>query len=622
MDKIIKARAAPYPDSNIFETDAIITFCNIVDENVKTHGIERMDKIPNHDGYLEITDVDQTPIGMIFVQIKKLADKNIDNPKYPCKTQLLSHCEDSISPVLIIVVDTKNELAYWRLIDYSFLKDLEINPTAKTKTIKFPIKTAIKKGNSDYLDEWKEIIKRRKMKIDAHDSLLIDNENLKHANALLSSKSNPFLGLENAEFENVHRFLDTLNMQLDTDFTILKNIFYNSCWKLGIAYNNYTKDNITYMLYPIDIHKNDLQIKQMSKELMRELTHIGLSLSAHYQGNPIDNRPEDYAIEFIRNRIKELFNSKLLPINNISLFREMMFSFINQFHDCLGLEKKDCYTIKEMRFSLNIYFPIWIIEVLRNKEIRLGNQSFIDPDLILCQLNKMEINEFNANVKKIIKSNQFNSENLVIGDHQYPLKLIMQMLNSPAIDDLVEIKRYYISPNYDRCTNKYIWSPYSSEDIKENIIRFYNKIPEIYDNIIDSFFPALKQQLAFFAKFDRLVIILDVEDFCESSNIPIMDIYYLKCNGVEEINENRIDVYIKNDNCIPINFGENISSEIMLHGQQYTITRKKSQNLYFIVNRLPMYTHLYELLDENFAKFFRNDYQNQLHHLTLPPHPT
>ena len=125
MGKIINAKAAPYPKSNIPETKAISTFNNIVDENVKTD-IKNMDKVPNYDGLLEIVDIDQTPIGHFFVQIKKLPDKNSKHPKYQSKIAFLAFCESTILPILHIVVDIKNEVAYWRLIDTNFLKTLKI----------------------------------------------------------------------------------------------------------------------------------------------------------------------------------------------------------------------------------------------------------------------------------------------------------------------------------------------------------------------------------------------------------------------------------------------------------------------------------------------------------------
>jgi len=138
MGKIINAKAAPYPKSNIPEIKAISTFNNIVDENVKTD-IKNMDKVPNYDGLLEIVDIDQTPIGHFFVQIKKLPEKNSNHPKYQSKKAFLAFCEDAILPILHIVVDIKNEVAYWRLIDTNFLKTLKIKDNTKSVNVDFPL---------------------------------------------------------------------------------------------------------------------------------------------------------------------------------------------------------------------------------------------------------------------------------------------------------------------------------------------------------------------------------------------------------------------------------------------------------------------------------------------------
>jgi len=607
MEKIINSKAAPYPKSNIYETKAIITFNNIVDENVKTHDIKSMDKIPNYDGLIDITDVDQTPIGQFLVQIKKLPDKNLKNPKYQSKIEFLAFCEKSILPILLIVVDIKNEVAYWRLIDINFLKTLKIKHGAKSVNVDLHKENIIKEGNSDYLEEWKEIIREYQRKIYDYDSLEIEHENLKKSYTLLSSKSNPLLGLEKPEFEKLHIFLDKLNLQLDVDFVIIKKIFYNSCWKLGIAYYNYTKDEITYMLYPINFNKNELQIKEISNKLKDELFQMGFSLRSHFSENPIDNRPENYANEFIKIEIKEIFEKKLLPLDSISIFREIMFSFIDKFHDCLGLKIKNCYTIEEMRLSLNIYLPIWIDEVLSNKKISLGRQGFIDPGLILVQLNEKELIDFDIKVKKRIQENQLNDEKLIIGNETYPLRLIVHLLNSSNFNDITEINRLYIPPNYERLKtsdNNYIWSAYSSEDIKENITIFYNKISVIYDHTIDAFFPSLKEHLKFFSGFDKLIIVLNVKDENKSHDgSPSMELYYLKN---KEIEENKIEIYIKNEEAIPINIDTDIGSEIKIEDQQYIFQRMSSSVLRFIFDDLPMYNYLYELLDDRFKDFFRN----------------
>ena len=440
---------------------------------------------------------------------------------------------------MLIVVDIKNEVAYWRLIDTNFLKTLKIKENAKSVNVDFPKENIIKKGNSDYLEEWKEIIREYQIKIYGYDSLEKDHENLKKSYALLSSKSNPLLGLEKPEFENLHKFLDKLNMQLDIDFFIIKKIFYNSCWKLGIAYNNYTKNEMTYMLYPINFSKNELQIKEISNKLKDELSKVGLSLNSHYRENPFYNRPEDYANEFIKIKIEKIFEKKLLHINHISLFREIMFSFIDKFHDCLGLQIKNYYTIEEMRFSFNIYLPIWIDEVLSNKKISLGKQGFIDPDSILSKLNQKELNEFDTKVKERIHKSQLNGNSFIIGNKTYPLKLIVLLLNSSEFNDITGINRLFIPPNYERLErsdNNFIWSAYSSEDIKTNITRFYNEIPAIYDCTIDAFFSSFKNDLKFFSGFDKLIIVLNVKDGYKShDDIPTMNLYYLKNREIEEL---------------------------------------------------------------------------------------
>lgn len=608
MGKIINAKAAPYPKSNIPETKAISTFNNIVDENVKTD-IKNMDKVPNYDGLLEIVDIDQTSIGHFFVQIKKLPDKNSKHPKYQSKIAFLAFCESTILPILHIVVDIKNEVAYWRLIDTNFLKTLKIKENAKSVNVDFPKENIIKKGNSDYLEEWKEIIREYQRKIYGYDSLEKDHENLKKSYALLSSKSNPLLGLEKPEFENLHKFLDKLNMQLDIDFFIIKKIFYNSCWKLGIAYNNYTKNEMTYMLYPINFNKNELQIKEISNKLKDELSKVGLSLNSHYRENPFYNRPEDYANEFIKIKIEKIFEKKLLPINHISLFREIMFSFIDKFHDCLGLQIKNYYTIEEMRFSFNIYLPIWIDEVLSNKKISLGKQGFIDPNLILVQLNQKELNKFDIKVKERIQENQLNNTNLIISNETYPLKLIVYLLNSSNFNNITGINRLYLPPNYERLKisdNNFIWSVYSSEDIKENITRFYNEIQVIYDYAIDAFFPSLKKHLEFFSRFDKIIIVLNVKDEYKShDDIPSMELYYLKNI---DIAENKIEIYIKNKEAIPIDIDVEMDfgSEIMIDDQKYIFQGMSSSVLISNFGDLPMYNYLYELLNDSFKDFFGN----------------
>ena len=55
MDRIIPSNPAKYPSTNASESRAITVFKYILSEFVKPD-IREMDKVPNYDGYLEITN--------------------------------------------------------------------------------------------------------------------------------------------------------------------------------------------------------------------------------------------------------------------------------------------------------------------------------------------------------------------------------------------------------------------------------------------------------------------------------------------------------------------------------------------------------------------------------------
>ena len=77
MDKIINSEPARYPETSVPESDALAVFEYIIcRRNVKSY-LNKMDKIPNYDGHIEITENDQTPIGKLDVQLKKLSDDDL-----------------------------------------------------------------------------------------------------------------------------------------------------------------------------------------------------------------------------------------------------------------------------------------------------------------------------------------------------------------------------------------------------------------------------------------------------------------------------------------------------------------------------------------------------------------
>lgn len=504
--------------------------------------------------------------------------------------------------------------AFFKVIDSEIEKNPELRDYLKlylAKQTNQEMQEANKgiKELSKELQVLKSIINE---KLQFYDPLIEEMKNLPEKYRLLLENSDPLLRLERNEFKNIHRFLDRLNTYLDTDFSIVKDLYYDSCWKLGIAYNNYSEGSITYLLYPINYFKNDLQIREISDKLKNELrgyveTGIGPT-------NPIHFQPENCAKELVIKKVTEICDKKLLPLSNVSLFREVTFGFIDNLHECLGLKVKNSYTVREVRHSFYAYFPIWVDEVLSNENINLGYHPlfspYIDPAFLLHQLNQEKKEEIDKRVNERIRNCQFNNRNLVLGTRNFPLKLIADFLGNPSLNDFNEINRLYIPKNFDRPTiSHYSWSHNTPEEVLENIKIFFNEFPNVYDTTIDYCFPKLKQELRFFNDFDTLIVVIEVHDNYTNNNneystwCPLIEYYYLRA---EESNAKKeIKIFMKDRDHIPINREMDFKSKIWIDGKSYTIVKSKGPGMLgFIFDRLPMFDYLYKTLSERMSNFF------------------
>lgn len=151
-----RAEPAPYPSSDKAENNAVDTLNYILDERVKSH-IDTRDKVPNHDGYLELVDENEVPLGRINVQVKKLPDKNRDSPKKQMKTKHLSYCYVSNDPFVVILVDIDKDIAYWAPITEEWYEKENLH-NQKSSVIKFPEQNQIRKNRGDYVNKWLQLI--------------------------------------------------------------------------------------------------------------------------------------------------------------------------------------------------------------------------------------------------------------------------------------------------------------------------------------------------------------------------------------------------------------------------------------------------------------------------------
>jgi hypothetical protein len=333
--------------------------------------------------------------------------------------------------------------------------------------------------------------------------------------------------------------------------------------------------------------------------------------------NFIHFRPEKYAKELVIKKITEIYDKKLLPINHISLFREVIFGFIDNFHECLGLKVKNSYVIHEIRNSFYTYLPIWVDEVLTYENVKSGYEyhfsPYFDPGFLLTQLNQEKREEIDKRVNERIRDRQFNNRDLILGTRDFPLKLISDFLETFSLNDFNEINRLYIPKNFERPTSSYYpWSHNISEEVFENIKIFFNEFLNVYDAMINYCFPKLKQELKFFNDFDTLIVVIEVRDDYTNNNnnntnsnwCPLIEYYYLR--NEESNQEREVKVYMKDRNYISINREMDLKSKIWIDGNSYTIVKSRGpEMLKFIFERLPIYNYRYEILSERMKEVFQ-----------------
>jgi hypothetical protein len=164
-----------------------------------------------------------------------------------------------------------------------------------------------------------------------------------------------------------------------------------------------------------------------------------------------------------------------------------------------------------------------------------------------------------------------------------------------------KIDRLYVPKDYRR-GHGFIWSLFSPEDVRKNMEIFFECLPQVYDSIIDEYFPSLKSELYFFKDFDRLIVVIDAkEEYKNWQDTPSIECFYLRNTQKKE---SIVNVYMKSDGNVPIDGSVQFGSDIVIDGNTYQWLVHSSAILDFIYHDLPMLEYVYDLLDRRFRSFF------------------
>lgn len=598
---------APYSPTQKQEFLANTTLESLLDPERTVPHISRDDKRPNIDGEIVIVNDKRSQLCKVEVQVKKLPNQNIKRPRIPCPISLFEYSKISLQPLIFIIVDPKNKIAYWiQINEYLYAKISEkIKKNQKKITIHFPIENRIDKADTKYIENWKVICQNQIEKLKNYD-------NLERKYALLKEHSNQILDVSRNEFREIHTFLDNINQVLEAKFPIVKRIYFSNAWKIGIAYFEYTDNRVNYSLYPIPFDKNDVQIKVIDDNLREKLKAEHLDFTGHFRENPIKIRPQTYTIEVIKSRILRILKHRLLDHKNEFLAREYIFAFIDKFIIQLGLETKNNYTIEEIENAFFRYLPHWTNEAVQYLTLGKGKNKiesshylfrnyFFDPDLI----NHLIMHDEENSIDKLVKTRLNNNDpipRIPMGNEKFPFGTFLELFTFMKSLGVTNIQRVYSPKDYKRVSG-WIWDVYTPAQVQENLSIFCANLNNVYTCLVDRNFPEIKDNLSIFGPAKRIIVVYrGVKEHYDSQHGPSIEFYYL----IDESLENNVINLFNRDEVQNIpSFNQIINDRnFSIQGNKYKIIAASESSQFFIFNDMPMMDYCYKLFEDNLKTYF------------------
>ena len=598
---------AAYSANSTEEISATSIFKTSIDLVQVKPDIKELDKFPNIDGYLELTSIDQFPIGKLEVQIKKLSPKKSNKPSYQIGLEFLSYCENvAILPVLLVLVDVENKTCYWKHITPFIAAQLIGKATGKTTVIHFSLELDLIDGaTKNYVAAWVEISKDHRKKIIGYDALKQIHDTDKVTLAELKKYIINPTGEKNHRFSAIYKFLDHYNHLLDHDFNSIKNVLYRNVWKIGIAYTDFEAHHLAYVLYGIEENTNDTLIKVLKNIKPNDVGFDHIRMAA-MNYNPIIYQPESHAYKAIYDDLEKLLNLKAFLIVNGNLANEYLVSFLDNYSWLFGIKdgfKSKQYDIQKFK---RIVFERWP-DILFEMRYKYYTTDYLDRNKEL----DVSLNDLISHFKE--KRSQFSSllskspsgrfltyrDKVILHSDSYNIRLIKRYIEELESKGNKSIKRLYAKPDLKN-DNGLIWGGYSRQATFANIQLLFRNFIDAYHQYLNIYFPYLYDELKFYKNYDVLMVVL--------GNIDARNIYPPKISITKYRDKNRkvlpsIEFYLE----------ENLPKKYENYWWGNQQNRKGAMEwcgtsgitFPFVYNTLPLYSYLYKHVANVFKDYFK-----------------
>lgn len=430
-------------------------------------------------------------------------------------------------------------------------------------------------------------------------------------------KMTPISTLSFEENEKIQKFIDSINSLLNelsilNDFcNIIPNKYQNKT--IGVIIYIEATNSLSYSLFTL-ADDDDSNIKELEKESWHTLVSQGIveSKNIDMKKSLVEN-PKKYAEDFVFNYFSDLLSQNLIyKTKNLYLANEYIFDFLTENNISLGILIKDMYNIEEIEFSLKIYLPIWINEVIKEWDIdkiakMISRNGYIKIET-LSNLMK-ENDKINDQIIKRIKNKDFEKiESIQVDFENFPLQIVNHFLEILKENHISNIGRTYSLPDYTRekfIETRIIYNAYSDDDIIDNFNFMYSNLESVYNELVNESLPQFSEKLIPFVNCSKFLIQL-----LKSAQLPRISPFKIQEYQLNSEEVKDFEIIIRNfrDGLIQLDFEMNVNTDgIKYHASKGYSTIE--EELFLI---LPMFIKIRRILKENILLLLEEDYTDFL----------
>lgn len=336
---------APYSATDTAEVSAVRLVEQLIDGNKAKCHINTRDKVPNLDGFIELIDEFNRPIGKIDVQVKKLPD---DASSVSVSVELVNYSKTTTQPFIFLAADLKNKRVFWKHVRREMP---EFRPDQGSFTIKFSELDLVDVDGHVY-GAWRRITADYQQRISGYPRLKELSES-------------PTAGILPEFVQGFQEFVDRINTLWDNDFPAIKERLYADVWKFGIGIYNAQPQCASFSIYSIPRGASAPLLKRIERDELRlpnDLDRIASPNAGKITNIQVTFTQGRSVLELLQNADKFVFEKvdfalkrRLLPLYGLDLYREVLWDFVDNRFQSLGIRRSESYRIEDLQKQFRLY---------------------------------------------------------------------------------------------------------------------------------------------------------------------------------------------------------------------------------------------------------------------------